>query len=209
MKKLPIVLSTLLLGLVLTLVACYPDYSLTTAELDVVITDFDEEYFDRNAPRSYHMPDTVVYLGEENDLDEATEAFILSQVSTNFDNLGWTRKSTIDENDLPDVVVAVSVLIVTTNVGGCIPWYPGWGYYPWYPGWGWGPGWCYPVYAYSYDTGSLLIDMVDPEEIEPDVFRRVWSAGINGLLRSSNAGNREFISRTIDQSFDQSPYLEL
>lgn len=184
--------------------ACYPG-DLSVEELDVVVTNYDAAYFDRTSPGKYLMPDTIGVIGNgDPQLSDQMEAFIINQISRNFEELGWERQMELDENDLPDVVVAASAVLTKTTVGGCIPW---WGTGPWYPGWGWGPGWCYPAYLYSYETGTLVIDMIDPEESDEETFKRVWHTGINGLVRRSMSGNEEFARSTIDQAFKQSPYL--
>lgn len=210
--------STLLASMVLLLAglsSCYPG-TISTSEVDIVATDYDDDYFARKAPLTYFLPDTIAKIGDEDpeniQLTRAQMDFILAQVERNFNSLGYTRLTSVDDQNVPDVVVIVSALIVkytSAGGGGC---YPGWGWggwYPWYPGWGW-PGYCYPVYIYSYDTGTLTIEMIAPDEEKPgeDVVPRVWIAGINGLLRSSTAGNQDFVKRRIDDAFDQSPYLE-
>lgn len=196
--------------LIVTVYSCYPDNTLSTSEYDIVTTDYDDNYFGNKTPMSYHLPDTVSVIGDgDTQLSEASQQIILNQIHSNLADLGWARKDTIQENDLPDVILTSSAIIITTTGGGCIPWYPGWGWYPWYPGWGWGGGGCYPAYVYSYQTGTLVIDMVDPNEGDADTFGLlVWHSGINGLLRSSNAANQDFVRKTINQAFSQSPYLK-
>ena len=196
-------------GLIFALNGCYPSESLTTSEVDIVVTNYNDNYFNNNSPKSYHLPDTVGVIGDgDPQLEGDEQQFIIDQIARNLDALGWERKAEIDENDLPDVVVVANALVVTTAVSGCIPWYPWWGWYPWYPGWGWGGGWCYPTYLGSYKTGTLTVDMIVPAESGDDVFFRAWDAGVNGLLRSSQEGNQNFVRSTIDQAFEQSPYLK-
>ena len=207
------------LGLmIITLYSCFPGDDLHIEELDIVATDYKPLYFAANSPVTYHLPDTVGLIGIDPEYDpELTRElidFILDQVERNFTELGYQRVDSIDTvntNNLPDVVITVNALVVDIVGVGCVPWYGWWGWYSWYPGWGWGPGYCYPVYAYSYRSGTLTIDMVAPEEftVQTDQnFNRVWEVGINGLLRSSQAGNQTFIRESIDKAFQQSPYLE-
>ena len=107
---------------------------------------------------------------------------------------------------MPDVVVTVNGLTIETVGIVCYPWYGWWYWYWWYPGW-WGNG-CYPAYGYSYTTGTLMIDMIVPGAVaEEEEYNRVWEAGINGLLRSSQVENQQFVKQNIDQAFAQSPYL--
>lgn len=146
---------------------------------------------------------------------------------------GYTRvfySDTVTHN--PDIMIAVSA-IKTTNVtvGWWYPYYPGWGWgwgwgwyksapadrganyyyggYPGYypPGWGWGG---VPYYS-SYTTGTLLMEMTNPNDyriVDNDtVVPMYWAAGANGVL--SNGSNTSRITNDIDQAFTQSPYLKL
>lgn len=207
-----LLLSTVLL--LAGLSSCYPG-TISTSEVDTVSTTYDDDYFAANTPLTYFMPDTIPKIGDEDpegvQLERATMDFILDQVERNFNSLGYTRLTDVDDQNLPDVVILTSALVskVTSIGGGC---YPGWGWggwYPWYPGWGW-PGYCYPVYGYSYEVGTLTIEMISPDDIKPgeEIVPRVWLAGINGLVRSSNVNNRDFIRQRIDDAFAQSPYLK-
>ena len=197
----------------LGLYSCYPGSIDNIEETDIVGTQYDRDYFDRKSPASYVMPDTVGRIGDgDPQLDRDEMDFILAQVERNLDELGYTRLSMkdLEEGRLPDVVVTTSAMVIKVTGTGCIPywpgwcWWPGWGYYP--PGWS---GWCYPTYLYSYTTGTLAIDMISPEESDPDEeeFKRVWSGGLNGILRSSVQGNENFVRDGIDKAFELSPYL--
>jgi hypothetical protein len=120
----------------------------------------------------------------------------------------------------PDVdLVMLTAAVGTKNLGYTwSPWYP---WYGWWPGWGSWPGypgwdWWYPWYpggpgtVYQYDTGTLIIGMFDPENIDPDSLQQnlSWLASINGVLNSVNSGQAEsFITGLVDQAFEQSPYL--
>ena len=79
-------------------------------------------------------------------------------------------------------------------------------------GWCWyyPPGW-YPV-GYSYNTGTVLMQMGDPddflnfgEDIEADV---AWFGALDGLLSSSSTTNAQSITNGINQAFAQSPYIQ-
>ncbi len=206
-------------GILSTLSSCYPGGVETTSELDIIYTNYDDDYFAGNSPRTYYMPDSVVVLFDPNnndpgdiELPPATERLILSKIAENFSELGYTRLDDLEENNLPDVVVIAEVARNRFTGGGCYyPWYPGWGWGGWYPGWGWGPGWGYPCYPqyYSYETGTLAWQMIDPDESDEvnEILGVVWTAAINGLLRSSNNSTNQVISAGIDQAFEQSPYL--
>lgn len=193
--------------------ACYPG-SINVEETDIVATNYDPVYFAANNPQNYFMPDTVGLIGDpERDTVISREAmdFILEKVAQNMEDYGFERVDEIDENNPPDLVLLVSAVVQKVQGGGCMPWWPGWGWGPWPPGWGWGPGYCYPAYIYSYDFGTLTMDMIPPLEVTPaeePELRRVWQGGLNGVLRSSTKGNEAFIRDGIDKAFELSPYLE-
>jgi hypothetical protein len=85
-----------------------------------------------------------------------------------------------------------------------------WNYWGW---WGyWGPGWN-PRYpwgggVYSWTTGTVIIDMLNP--ISNPVFPNipaVWNAMFNGLVSGSDESILRRIETNIDQAFIQSDYL--
>ena len=209
--------------LILSLNSCYNDYGLTTQDYDLVSTFF-KKGVDFKKFQSFTLLDTVMRVtndGEDpDDVDTRFDKQILDDVKRNIKNYGYTeiKQDDVDSTNLPDVVLLVSS-VSSTNYAyspgywwGYWGWYPGWGYYP-----GYGPGWggYYPWYpggtVYSYSTGSIFIEMVDPTDIDVDN-RRVnlqWGAGINGLTDDSSQNLSRRIKEAIDQSFKQSPYLNI
>lgn len=200
------VLAILSLGLT----ACFPGDSLTTDELDVISTDYDPAYFQANDPMTYFMPDSVGVLGSDDPeyaLPREDQEFILNLIEQNMTDFGYTRIFTPIDNP-PDVVLLASYVSTRfTGSGGCIPWYPGWGWGGWWPGWGWGPGYCYPSYVYSYTTGTLVMDLLPQDQSDGDEeLELVWHAGMNGLVRSSEAAGRNALTRAINQAYSQSAF---
>jgi len=196
--------------LIITFHGCYPEGGMEFGELDIVATDYDPEYFATTSPTTYHLPDTVGLIGlvphADPQLTREQMDFILAQVERNFHELGYQRIDSIDivnGVELPEVGVNVNALLRV----GCISKSPWWGWDSSYPEWARGPGYCYPSYAYSYEKGTLVIEMVSPEQFTIDTFNRVWEAGINGLIRNYQAGNEAFVKNNIDKAFQQSPYL--
>jgi len=181
----------------LLLTSCYPGDPISPSDTDVVTT-FKNSAADFSSKFSYAMPDSVIHLGKDGPVESESPAIdqqILSAVERNMAAAGYTPEANPDQADVLVVAVVRTTQWVT---GGCYPWY--WGYY--YPY----PGYCYPV-AYTYETGSLLIIMVDPErsgEIDPR--EALWISGINGLL-SSSSNTAARINSNVDQAFKQSPYL--
>ncbi|WP_394333880.1 DUF4136 domain-containing protein [Cyclobacterium lianum] len=84
-------------------------------------------------------------------------------------------------------------------------WYPGW-----YPGWAWYyPGYYYPVHRTGYTAGSLFIQMTDNRNNGPGSDVPVpWSALIVGVLETPRSHINQRLRATIEQAFEQSPYLK-
>ncbi len=208
-----------ILGMALTLSACYPiTSSLETEDFDAVITLFDPNA-DFGAMRTYALPDSVVHLADGSTVNRLFDALILSEVEANMNALGFTRIAEPDDDNPADVYILVSVATSDWEVYREYPWNPYWGWYPYWPccyGGGWGI--YYPWYptsgvAYTYTTGSVLVDMIDPVRavLLDEQLPSIWLGVINGLLDGSQqvnplATNR--ISQGIDQMFNQSPYLQ-
>ena len=216
--------AAMMLGMTLTLSACYPHTSsLDTEDFDTVITLFDPNA-NFGAKHTYALPDSVVYLNDPavvNPLavNRQFDDLILSEVEANMNALGFTRIAEPDDDNPADVYILVSVATSDWEVYREYPWNPYWGWYPYWPccyGGGWGI--YYPWYptsgvAYTYTTGSVLVDMIDPVRavLLDEQLPSIWLGVINGLLDGSLqvnplAANR--ISQGIDQMFNQSPYLQ-
>jgi hypothetical protein len=196
---------------------CYPGGPEFISDYSLVVTDYDKD-FSFGDKKTYFMPDTINFATNQEDIDEEVilgfEEIILNQIETNMSSRGYDRvDSTAAE--APDLFIGVHVIAIN-NEG--VAWIPGggwWGgYYP--PGWGWGGwgGWYYPPYypvGYSYQTGTVLIHMADPNATdipEDDDVKIVWFGGLDGLLSSVTSNNETAVINGIDQAFDQSPYLQ-
>ncbi|MCK5839820.1 MAG: DUF4136 domain-containing protein [Bacteroidales bacterium] len=196
--------------------SCYPGGAEYVDELDVVATRYDSE-FNFTTAKTYLMPDTIMEI-KDSDNPENNEPIrkdlndlIISETAKQMQALGYERIfDTI--NGYPDIYLTISA-VSTTYVGSYWNyWYGYWGwggYWPPYygPGWGWG----YPggVSYYSYETGTVIMNMSDPAnaDLEEKIIPVVWLAGLNGLLKGSNSYIDERVKRMIDQAFTQSPYL--
>ena len=141
------------------------------------------------------MPDSVLHVGPDGPEESDTpviDAEILAAIEHNMIQAGFQR---VDAPGQADALVAAMATKTTWVAGSC---------YPWYWDWWWGyPDWCYPI-AYSFDTGSILVVLVDVDAgAKSDA---LWIAGLNGLVDPTiDAVAR--IRRGIDQAFKQSPYL--
>jgi hypothetical protein len=193
------------LVLLVSMWACHPGGPENIAESDTVITIYDDQ-FNFGAKQTYAMPDEVFLREGSEDVDTRFFDLILSDVARNMAQIGFTRESNPGQNGA-DVAVIVSVSRTTTTLVGT-GWWPGWG--GWW-GW-WGPGWGgwypYPVVT-SFTTGSIFIEMYDPEgrdEANQTVPVR-WVAVTNGLVGTTGDVTAQRITRAINQAFAQSPYL--
>lgn len=193
--------------------SCTPEYGMSTEDYDIVATYYDNS-FDYGAVRTFAMPDSVIHIVDTSRVDDIGrdyDALILNEVVRNLESRGYTRETDPESNG-SDVVV----LVYATSADNyyTYPWSPWWGYWGRWPGWGYwppGPGWGprYPRFwrVGSYRTGTLVIDMLDPNDADTDaqLIPSRWVALQNGLLNDVNSGER--IANNIAQAFNQSPYL--
>ena len=196
MRKTTLSLIIFIAAAIVVLQSCYPGDELTYSDTDIVATFYDKEA-DFSTKLTYAMPDTIYRLDDEGNpiVDVgANDQNIIDKVKDELEGYGFTEAATPAAAD----VIVFSVITTTSWVsGGC--------YYDWWYGW-WYPyyGWCYPVY-YTYDTGTLLIAMLDNDATEART--GLWVAAMNGLLGDSNSGTLSRVNNGIEQAFSQSPYL--
>ncbi len=204
-------------GLIITLQGCYPGGPEIVGEYDLVATSYDRD-FDFSRARTFLMPDSVIHL-TPGQVSRAYDPFILQAVASQLRARGFTRL-TEGGNQQADVVILTSVtgntnVSVWQNPYDYWGWYSGWGGYPGFgagigPGWGYGyPGYFSPVTVSAYRTGTLVIQMVNPNQASAasQTVPSVWVATFNGLLEGSPASIRDRIVQGINQAFVVSPYL--
>lgn len=193
------------------LLSCYPGSIEDLAELDTVVTIYDDS-FNFGQQQTYSMPDSVFHLCEVLpdppsdciDLSRTHDQLVLDTVVQNMADLSYTRVS--DDTSLapPDVRLVVTALGSETT--GWYVWYP---WNPWYPGYGW---WYPPVVEpVSYETGSLIITMVRTDEMiengDQDGIPVIWTGALNGALGGSTVSQANRLTNGINQAYAQSPYL--
>jgi hypothetical protein len=184
---------------------CYPQGPDYAEEMDVVLTYHNDTY-DFVSKATYAMPSRIVKItgsvieGEEPDfIPDAAAQKILAMIEENMDALGWERVDTVTED--PDMLLLPASWETEYIVMYNDYWYWYWGGY--YPYWG------YPPYYYysSYSTGTLLMSLIDPDEVSTNGNPVVqWSGAINGILTGTYDATR--INTAIDKAFNQSPYLK-
>jgi hypothetical protein len=207
--------------------SCYPIDDLKVEDLDVAVTIYDKTYYDGPEGsvnkfenlRTFTVVDTIVHIVESGTADNISrqyDDFVLEQVRLNMLKMGFVEELN-PEVTPADVAITVSAISSTHEV------------YTWYPYWGWYWGYPYkstaaekimstssyyypwPPYSssYSYQSGSVLMEMVDVARVNPAVeeIPIIWAGIINGVLESSESGVKARLSSGIDQCFIQSPYL--
>ncbi len=202
-----------LAGLALVIAACYPGDVSTVSELDVVATVHDSTV-DFSTFSTFAIPDTVVQLFEDSagsvELSHDFDDLIISDIVRNMEALGYERE--LDPLSFGADAVLLVMMIGLENTSWYVS-YPWWNYWGWYPGWGWwggypGWGWGYPGYVGSvtYETGTLIIAWLDPNEpIEEEMLLPVpWTAVVTGLLGTGSTTTATRITSAIDQAFAQS-----
>jgi hypothetical protein len=199
------------------LAGCYPKGAEYVEELDLVYTNFYNQ-FDFQSKTTFAMSDSVIKITGDNFEDPdgngkpefvspTYATAITSAIKANMTSYGWTPVSKFSN---PDVIILASAM-TTTNIYYYYDWwYWGWYYPGWYPGWGWYyPGWYYPPYVSGYRSGSVFIQMVDAKTVgASDAVPIVWNAIFNGLAEGGTANITSRIQAAIGKAFSQSPYLK-
>ncbi len=208
----PKVLLWLLAGfLILASCSKNPTYDIGTSDLDMVYTHYDGEA-EFASYKTYMMSDSINF-----DPDKFTPEEIAylqdyySEVFTRIDNNMQSRNFVkVDSTQDPDLGVTVTVITQTNYVVSWGYWW-GWGYYPYY--------WGYPGYSYyypwgyymgSYEEGALVIEMADLENADTTSKKldMVWASLVGGVLANDDGLIDKRLINQIDQSFEQSPYLQ-
>jgi len=206
-KKLKLLFSgafiPLLLYSVLISQGCDSGYTLSAAETDVVVTNYDAG-FDFSAQSTFSLPDEVQVSNPDDpddgeDLGPQFSDLIIQETEKQMTARGYILETDPDTNppDLEITIFATNSDVYGTGGGYC------WYYY----------GYCYwyypPTTYYLYSTGTIFTHMSDPDAPDTEDGGRppVWTAGINGVLNDSTGEVSSRIVSRIDQSFAQSPYL--
>ncbi|MDQ4139765.1 MAG: DUF4136 domain-containing protein [Bacteroidota bacterium] len=205
-----------MLGVFLLLSGCYPNEGENIEDYDLVATTYDKN-FNFSAVRTYYIIDSVVTITDQQNQgngqsNREQNRYIIDQVISNLNTLGYTRLTTFDPNVKPDVLVTTAAWSTTNTSYYYDNWWNYWGWWggwdPWYPGYGAG---YYPytvARAVSYSTGTVIIEMSNPNAPPTNNrFPSVWTGALNGLLVGSEANYQARVTNAINQAFSQSPYL--
>jgi hypothetical protein len=190
--------------------SCYksPDLGGLSNEL-VVATDRDLEIdFTDARLTDYYISDSILRIGgkllDDTYIIAPQSDDIINRIVAKMDARGFNRligsaaTNPLGRSDIAIITTAISI----TNTGqNC---------YGGYPGWGWYGGGYYPYCtSYKYDTGNFTIEMVDkkatPEEVGK--LNLIWTNINFGVLNSNDNINEDRALESIDQAFEQSPYI--
>lgn len=200
----------------IALASCEKDPDMSQLDSDfTVYTDYDSST-DFSNFTTYCLPDSILVPGDgmKNSYwkDESAQRLI-SAAAEAMDSLGYKRVTNPDEATLGLQLSFTQMRThVTDFVGGGMygSW---WDFAFWGPYWG---GWYYPYpISYSYDTGTLMMEMVDltkrtaATDDEKQDLTVVWHAYADGLLYGSSRINLQLALRALNQAFTQSPYLNI
>ncbi len=189
------------------LAGCYPGGAVFTEDLDVVYTNFNDEY-DFQSQSTYAMPDSIVIDVKTNTsgvvtyeyMDDSYARPILARIEANMTSYGWSR---VPVTANPDVLLAPAGISSTNYF---FSFWHNW----WFGGiWG-GWGWYFPpsFTVSSFTTGSFIMVIADPDNDSPiNRSPTGWIGAMNGILNSR--GNLERVFSGIDVAFNQSPYLKI
>jgi hypothetical protein len=187
------------------------------ADTDLTLTARDPN-FNFATATTYALPATVQVVSDSSTPSGATtipaslSTFILDQVRTNFNAIGYTEL-TNTSGPKPSVFVQCAVMQTTHTDVYYTGWAGYWGTYyaPWY-GAGFTTG--YAPYAVPYvvqtTLGSLIVNMTDPNHPDPTTgtIPSPWVAVLNSAVGTGNTSDIETrIQNGLAEAFAQSPYL--
>ena len=201
--------------------SCYPDKLDSVTESDIAATVYDENFLPGEYT-TFTVLDTVMHMTDDDEDDENLsrehDAYILGLIKQNMRDLGYTEIPEPDSLNKPELILYVSAF--SSDYYGMYWWdywgyYPGWDWwfpgYPGYPGYPWYPSYpWYPGIYYAYTTGTLMVEMHDVDQYDPDdqKFSMIWTGVVNGILVNNSQLTRDRLDKQINQLFIQSPYLE-
>lgn len=182
-----------------------PDMNELDADL-AVYTDYDCSV-DFGSYKTYFLPDSILEAGEYKATywKDENAMKIIKAVETNMNQRGYTRITDPNEKDNADIGIQLSYLNESYQIvsGGYFGGW--WDYGYWGPWWG---GWYYPYpITYSYNTNTLIMEMVDlTADQESRNIPVVWYANSSGS-QYSGMYNLQLLVNSVNQAFKQSEYI--
>ncbi len=158
---------------------------------------------------SFYIPDSIGIVSDNTSLyhkDGSSAAqSILAKIRTSMESRGYTFTSKANA-ELGLNVTVLHQLNEEIHYAGY--WWSYDGYYNAnYWGYGYAPYYYGYLYDYSYETGSMLIEMVDLKHApSTHKLKIIWNTEIGTIF--SNTISVSDASRYIDEAFNQSPYIK-
>lgn len=182
-----------------------PDYEDLSSEF-VVSTNFDKTAaFD--SYKTYYISDTVTNFGgsgADTLLVGTVAQQLVAAVKSNMSSRGYTFVPAASKPELALKMGVVDVVNIDVYPGwysGYAGWFPFFwaGYYPYYYPW---------TTVYTYDTGTVIIDAYDVKNAAANgQYKAIWNITSFGALGSDADANLTRGVNSINQGFQQSPYL--
>lgn len=201
MKKL-----VLLIAVFPLLLACHPEPDdMRLMDQLVVSTNYDTDVNFKTYTTYAMSTDTIGFVSNNSNdtiLVQSKTNYprpVLQKVEQNMNTLGYTR---VDKKDSPDIGINVYVVNDLNLFQQVV--YPSY-YYPSY--YGYGGYYNYPyVNTYAYNTGALVVEIVDLKNVTIDnKVKVVWNAYMGDVYSTIDLIQQSVDA--IDQAFVQSPYL--
>lgn len=199
----------LLAFMTLAVVSCEKDPDMGQLDNDMVVyTDYDNQT-DFSKFQTYFLPDSILEVGSHRAVywkDENAQKLIKA-VESEMNSRGYQRITDPEQKNTADLGVQLSYIAQTTTVVSGGYWGGWWDYAYWGPWWG---GWYYPyTVSYSYNTNSLIMEMVDLSEsgTENAKLPVVWYSKASGYQYNSQY-DILLMNDAISQAFEQSPYIQ-
>lgn len=200
-----------LIGVALGAVACEKDPDMGKLDADLVVYTDHDTNVDFGRFQTYFLPDSILEAGGRHAVywKDDNAKMIIRKVQENLEKRGYVREMNPDKKDEVDFGVQLSYVSQTNVVTG--GYFGGWWDFGfWGPWWG---GWTYPFpVTYSYDTNTLVIEMVNltqknVEGKKTDKLPVIWYASASGYQYSGRF-NQELLLNSVSQAFEQSPYIK-
>lgn len=189
--------------------SCEKDPDMGQLDSDMVVyTDHDSQT-DFSNFQTYFLPDSILEAGSHHATywKDENAAKLIKAVETQMNNRGYQRITDPNEKDNANLGVQLSYIAQTTNIISGGYWGGWWDYGFWGPWWG---GWYYPyTVSYSYNTNTLVIEMVDltKHDSENAKLPVIWYADAAGYQYDTRYGI-QLMTEAIGQAFAQSPYIQ-
>jgi hypothetical protein len=203
----------LLISIVISQSACRKEPTSGQLTNEPVVATYYDRGTDFSSLKTFCLPSTVGLISSTNPNDTllgpVKAAQILNRLNARLVERGF-NPTDITQN--PDIVVNAFVIKDLNSSSVISPGY-WWGYPGYYDPYYWGyPGsyYYYPfTYTYTYETGTLIIELIDMKHRvqNNDKLFVSWNMLASGVLSDSNSENMQEAVDAIDQAFEQSPYL--